>query len=249
MNEFNSGEFKSEEEQAARDFEQESKPSGTKIFLARHGESEHNIAVPGYFAGGSKEYDTPLTPKGEESAKKVAEKLREEGIDLLVHSDLKRSRETAEVINRELGGKIELVEIGGLKEVQVGELTGKTREQVVNEGSEAARKALEVFASGDVQQINFPGGDTFETASQRVRESLDKIIKEHGDKTKIAVIGHGNINKVMLSLMFPDEADFIRQLNLAHENVVELDMETDKEGNVEFKNVKLHGEAKDEGLI
>lgn len=220
-----------------------------KIYLARHGESTHNVSEIPYFAGGSSEQDVPLTPKGVESAKLVANELRKEGVDILVCSDLKRSKETAEIISDELKNKPEVVVLDGLREVYVGELTGKTREQIQQEGSEAAKKALDLFLSGDIKQINFPGGDTFETAASRVRESLDKILIKYGTKAKIAIVGHGNINKVMLSLLFPDDGDFIRQLDLSHEKVVEFEMKTDDRGNTNFENMKIHGEGEAKGLI
>lgn len=251
MSELETGQFESEEEKlvAEKFEEQQDRHRKSKIFLGRHGESKHNIAEIPYFAGGSLEQDTPLIEKGIESAKKVAERLKSEDIDVLISSDLKRARETAEVIAQELGGQIQIVELEGLREVHVGELTGKTREQVRQGGSEEAKQALEDFLSGDIRRINFPGGDSYETACQRVRESLDKIIQQYGDKARIAIVGHGNINKVILSLMFPDDIGFINQLDLAHENVVELDMELDEENNPQFNNVKLHGEGEDKGLI
>ncbi len=220
-----------------------------KIFIARHGESTHNVAEVPYFAGGSLEQDAPLTEQGIESARKVAEKLKAEGVDILVCSDLKRSRQTAEVIAQELGYPVEIVELAGLREVHVGELTGKTREQVTTEGSEAAKRALELFISGDIRKIDFPGGDSYESACQRVKESLDRIIKEHGDKAKIAIVGHGNINHIILSLMFPDQIDFTNQLDLSHELVVGVDMTIDDKGSQDFKNLRLYGEGESRGLI
>lgn len=230
--------------------EKEQEPKKRKIFIARHGESTHNVAEVPYFAGGSLEQDASLTEKGVESAKKVAEKLKQEGgIDILVSSDLQRSRETAEIIAKELGEPIEIVEMAGLREVHVGELTGKTREQVRTEGSEAAKRALELFISGDIRKIDFPGGDSYESACQRVKESLDRIIKEHGDKAKIAIVGHGNINKIILSLMFPEHVDLVNQLDLSHERVVGLDMTVSKNGEQDFNNIKVYGEGESRGLI
>lgn len=228
--------------------ETESEPKTTKMFLIRHGESTHNVAEVPYFAGGSLEQDAPLTNKGIESAKKSAEKLKQEGVEVLICSDLQRSRQTAEIIAQELGSEVEIVEFEGLREVHVGELTGKTREQVRTEGSEVAQKALEMFIGGDIRKIDFPGGDSYESACRRVKESLDQIIKEHGDKTKIAIVGHGIINKVILSLMFPDQIDFVNQLDLSHEQIVGLNMTIGKNGSQDFRNIELYGKEESEGL-
>lgn len=258
MSEFESEQFISEDEkQAALESQDKSQEKvdeeiikkPTKIFLVRHGESKHNVAEIPYFAGGSWKHDASLTEKGIESAKKVAEQLKNKGVDILITSDLKRARETAEIIAQELEYPVEIVEMEGLREVHVGELTGKTRQEVKEEGSEEAKKALEIFVSGDIHHLNFPGGDTYETASRRVKESLDKILREYGTKAKIVIVGHGNINKVMLSLMFPDDMDFVRQLDMSHEKFVEMEVEIDKNENIDFKNVKIHGEGEAKGLI
>ena len=249
MIESQSGQFRSSGEEGAVPEFEEKRPHRTRIFLARHGESEHNIAEVPYFAGGSLEQDTPLTEKGIESAKKVAERLREAHVEILVSSDLKRSKQTAEVIAQELGYPVEIIELEGLREVHVGELTGKTRDQVRTEGSEAAQRALELFISGDIRKIDFPGGDSYESVCQRVKEVLNRIVREHGDKAKIAIIGHGNINHIILSLMFPDQIDFVNQLDLSHERVVELDMTLDKNRKPDFNNIKVYGEGENRGLI
>ncbi|MCL5795150.1 MAG: histidine phosphatase family protein, partial [Patescibacteria group bacterium] len=177
---------------------------------------------------------TNLVDKGIESAKKVGEKLKKEGVEVLISSDLKRARQTAEIIAQKLEKPVEVVELEGLREINAGTLTGKTQEQINLEGSDFEKEANRLFKEGDIRKINFPGGDSFETASQRVQEALKKIISDHGDKTKIAIVAHGNINRVMLNLMFPEEYDFISQLNLSHVDVVEIEATVDEQGELNF---------------
>ena len=63
------------------------------IVLIRHGESEGNVAK--VYQGS----DAPLTPKGREQAQRVAERVAHlRGIGLIVASDMRRARETAETI-------------------------------------------------------------------------------------------------------------------------------------------------------
>lgn len=70
-----------------------------KILLVRHGESMANSKK--ISQGNRDEWeDTPLSENGKEQAKKVAKRLREEKIDLIISSDLKRARETAKEINK-----------------------------------------------------------------------------------------------------------------------------------------------------
>ncbi|MEK6903642.1 MAG: histidine phosphatase family protein [Nanoarchaeota archaeon] len=68
------------------------------IILVRHGESLAN--AQDISQGNNDEYsDTPLSKKGKEQAIKVAERLKKEPLDLIYSSDLKRAKETAEIIN------------------------------------------------------------------------------------------------------------------------------------------------------
>ena len=65
------------------------------FYLVRHGESEANVARR--FAGRT---DSPMTERGREQAKAVAEALAKIHFDRIVSSPLSRCRDTALVIAR-----------------------------------------------------------------------------------------------------------------------------------------------------
>ena len=66
-----------------------------KLIIVRHAESEANSK--GISQGYKNEWeDTPLSGKGEQQAKKVAQRLKSEEISLIYSSDLKRAKQTAE---------------------------------------------------------------------------------------------------------------------------------------------------------
>ena len=70
-----------------------------RLITVRHGQSIANSK--GIKQGNRDEWiDTPLTKKGIEQARKVAEKLKDEDINIIYSSDLKRARQTAEEINK-----------------------------------------------------------------------------------------------------------------------------------------------------
>ena len=243
----------SEEAKAAEELEapQEIQTRKVKISLIRHGQSVHNVAEPAYFAGRSREHDTGLTEQGFQTAAEIAEELKGDKIDVIIHSDLLRARETAEAIAKRLGYEIELVEMAGLEEVDVGNFAGKTREQIYTEGKDEEKTALDDFATGDVTKINFPGGESYETASARAKTALDQIINEYGDRARIAIVAHGNVNKVILSLLFPDQIGFVNQLRLGYNQFLEFDMIQAQDGSPDFQNLTIVGEPekKDKGLI
>ncbi|OGJ19951.1 hypothetical protein A3K73_03250 [Candidatus Pacearchaeota archaeon RBG_13_36_9] len=67
-----------------------------KLILIRHAESEAN--AKGINQG--QKIDTSLSDLGKKQAKQVAQRLKEEKIDIIYSSDLKRAKETAEQINK-----------------------------------------------------------------------------------------------------------------------------------------------------
>jgi len=70
-----------------------------KLFIVRHGESQAN--AQGYSQGKYDDWrDTGLTPLGKEQAKKIACRLKDKDISLIICSDLKRARQTADAINK-----------------------------------------------------------------------------------------------------------------------------------------------------
>lgn len=66
----------------------------TTFYIVRHGESEANVQK--IFQG--QKINTPLTDKGKEQAKKLADELRNVQIDVVISSDLTRAHQTAEII-------------------------------------------------------------------------------------------------------------------------------------------------------
>lgn len=71
------------------------------VYLVRHGQSEGNKNSMTQSA------ETPLSPEGRLQAKKVAIRLKKLPIDFIYSSPFLRTKETAEIISKELGIDIE----------------------------------------------------------------------------------------------------------------------------------------------
>src|SRR6202012_399994 len=65
-----------------------------RIYLVRHGESRANVRGTKNFEGG----ESPLTEKGVEQARFIAERASKIPVELLVASDMKRAQDTAGAI-------------------------------------------------------------------------------------------------------------------------------------------------------
>jgi phosphohistidine phosphatase len=73
-----------------------------ELYLVRHAEA----------APGDPDDLRPLTPNGREQARRLGERLREDGVhaDLVLTSPLLRARETGSLIARELGASVAIAE-------------------------------------------------------------------------------------------------------------------------------------------
>lgn len=91
------------------------------IYFIRHGESETNVKK--VFAGRD---DSLLTDKGRNQAFDTAAEIKREGLkfDRIISSPLKRAKETAEIIAKELGFGKEIEIKSEIIEYDMGSLTG-----------------------------------------------------------------------------------------------------------------------------
>lgn len=94
----------------------------TTIYIARHGETELNLArrIQGH-------YDSPLTNKGTLQAQELSQALKHIHFDAIFSSDLLRAQRTAEIIGLERNLAVVTNEL--LREKTYGRLEGKSYEE------------------------------------------------------------------------------------------------------------------------
>ncbi len=78
-----------------------------RYYILRHGQTTHQVEKKGivYFWPEDKP-PAKLTKTGKEQVKSVAEKLKNEKIDLIFSSDTLRTRQTSEIVAKKLGLKV-----------------------------------------------------------------------------------------------------------------------------------------------
>lgn len=146
----------------------------------RHGESEANAA--GVFAG---QTDSPLTPKGREQAKVVAQALRPIHFDRIVASTLSRTKDTAAEIAAGRNVRVELFE--DLKEIDLGAAAGKPFDEV---------RGLPGYETDGFHQ--WPGGESLDQVVARAMRVIDRLVAESPGKT-ICIVGHGGVTRILVS--------------------------------------------------
>jgi len=145
----------------------------TTILLARHGETEWNRI--GRYQGWA---DPPLNDTGREQARVLAEQLRSTPFDAVYSSDLRRARETAEIVAAPHA--VPVVVEPGLREVDVGEWSGLTRAEVERR-----------FPGGER-----PGGETREQHAARVLAAAERIARAHPGE-RILLVSHGGTMRAL----------------------------------------------------
>lgn len=166
----------------------------TRLFFVRHGETDWN--KEGKLQGQS---EIPLNEFGKEQAKKAAEKLINEKIDLIISSDLTRCKETSEIIKEKL--KCELIFDPRLRERHGGIYHGTTVEQrtEINSKNNINKEQY------DSIDFKFPEGESYEDVEKRILEALKEHKKNHKHKNIVVVTHSGPIRMIRKNL---DNAPF-----------------------------------------
>ena len=180
-----------------------------KLILARHGETEENVnkIIQGQMPG-------KLTQKGIEQARKLALRLKDEKIDKIYVSDLKRAVDTAKEIIKD-HPNAEVIYTQALREQSFGVHEGKPYGTVSEEASKADKTRMEFKPEG---------GESLLEMKKRVTDFMHDIIKTNHDKT-ILIISHGGpIRHYLIHLLeVPDE----RINEYKHGNCAVTILETD----------------------
>ena len=146
----------------------------------RHGESEGN--AKGVFTG---RIDSPLTERGRQQARTVAEALRPIHFDRIVSSALSRTRDTAAEVARDRGIAVET--IADLNEIDVGVASGKPFDELRG-----------LPGASDDGFRKWPGGESLEAVHARALPAIDRLVAESPGKT-ICVVGHGGVTRILVS--------------------------------------------------
>lgn len=156
------------------------------IYLCRHGQTFHNRE--GRLQG---RMESDLTPLGLLQARAMGALL----YDLvsrdspapwrLVASPLRRARATAEAIGEQLGLSVEFDE--RLVEIDVGEWSGRLREEVHGENPH--------LAGDDAWGFHAPGGETYEAMMSRLTSWLSDQAVE--PDRRLIVVSHGVAGRLL----------------------------------------------------
>ena len=172
----------------------------TEIILARHGETEWNVAE--IFRGRA---DIELGETGIRQAELLAEYLGQVKIEAIYSSPLKRAIRTAELIASH--HKLEVEIAPGLIDFDYGQWQGLPHQEVKD-------KYRELYAEwvSHPEQVKIPGGESLNDIRERAVSVVDEVIARYGGT--VVLVAHRVVNKVLIcALLGLDNSHFwnIRQ--------------------------------------
>ncbi|MBI4138207.1 MAG: class I tRNA ligase family protein [Candidatus Wildermuthbacteria bacterium] len=126
-----------------------------------------------------------LTPAGRAQAAKTAKALRKKKIDLIVSSDLLRTKETAEILAKATGAPVLFEE--RLREVDAGELNGKSVLSISRTWARKEETETEHYLRRFIDPL--PGGENWIQVQRRMYEAVRDLEKKHAGKT-IVLVSH-----------------------------------------------------------
>ena len=136
------------------------------LLLVRHGQTDWNEQHR--YQG---QTDIPLNDTGREQASTVVPRMKAYDIDAVYASDLKRARETAEIVSRETG--VEVRSDPRLRELSFGVFEGLTFDEIGEQWPD------ELSAWIADRSSTPPGGEPMDRFVARLREFLADIEANH----------------------------------------------------------------------
>jgi probable phosphoglycerate mutase len=181
------------------------------FLLLRHGETDHTVDKRFSGFGGD---DPALSPEGERQALAVAERLvHDGGVDVVVSSPMRRTRQTADLVGSALG--LQVREVDGVRECAFGEWEGLTFAEVKQ------RWPAELAAWLGDPAVAPPGGESFAAVRRRVQVARDQLLARYPGRT-VLVVTHVTPIKLLVRAALDAPMSVLYRMELTPASLTEV---------------------------
>ncbi len=188
------------------------------FYIFRHGQTIWNAEGR---PQGQHEYPVPLTMEGREQAQKLADKLTNKKIKIIISSDLLRAQQTGEIVASKLNVPMELDK--RLREVDYGILNGLytiEREEVYPDFKKSYQD----------HKIPFPEGESLQQVALRMIDLIKELCEKYSYRT-IGLSSHGHAITSLIEEIFDYPVQRIENCDYVH---ITYDLDKDK-----FEGIEL----------
>ena len=178
----------------------------TRLLLIRHAQPEEDARGRCYGR-----LDVGLSPTGLANAERLAESLRDVELEAIYVSPRLRAVQTAAALDG-----VPIVD-DRLRELDFGELEGRTYDEIEREQPELFRRWMETPTL-----VRFPGGESYAELRERVAAAVDDVVAANNGRT-VALVSHGGVIRAALTvaLELADERAFALDVGYARVSVVD----------------------------
>lgn len=159
----------------------------TEFWLVRHGQTDWNLE--GRLQG---HQDIPLNSTGQQQAQALAPRLEDVSFNAIYSSDLRRARQTAEILAERLGLPVHLDR--RLREISHGDWEGLQLSFVQQQYRQQHQRSLD-----DEMDGRAPGGESMGEVAVRIRQAADEIAKAHPGG-RVLLVSHGHALGTLICL-------------------------------------------------
>jgi probable phosphoglycerate mutase len=198
----------------------------TVTHLLRHGQTEH---TPERRYSGRN--DLALSRTGRAEAEAAAARVAQLGIEVVVASPLRRTRETAEIVAAELGLTVEFDD--DLVELDFGDLEGLTADEARSKHPLAVRRFMT-----DVR-VAPPGGESVADVAARVGRARRRVLERHAGRT-VLVVSHVTPIKLLLAAGLGAAEDVVHRVFLEAASLSTVAWSSDGRSSVRLVNDTAH---------
>ncbi|MDX6251108.1 MAG: ribonuclease / adenosylcobalamin/alpha-ribazole phosphatase [Kribbellaceae bacterium] len=216
----------SDQQKAMQGWGAQTEPPTQLIFL-RHGETPHTVDKRFSGSGGD---DPGLSETGLIQAQAAAQYLSTiGGVDAVVSSPMRRTRETAAVVASALG--LDVVVNDGWVECSFGDWDGHTFAEVQEKWPEALNAWM------GSTSVAPPGGESFDACARRARSARDSVLAAYPGKT-VVVVTHVTPIKLMVRGVLQAPMSSLFRMELRPASVTEIHWYADGLASLKSFNVQ-----------
>jgi probable phosphoglycerate mutase len=148
--------------------------------------------------------DNLLSGQGKAQAERLAQRMKDKKLDMIYHTTLTRTKETAEIINQYHNTPMKVIE--SFIEMNLGDWEGENFHKVVREHPEIYQE----WATNPDAEV--PGGETFRELYERIEPGVEEVMNcpyEH-----ILIVAHAMVNRAVMGKLMGMDALMARSFRV-----------------------------------